>query len=640
MLSLTAGTELRRFRRGTLPRLAVVAMIVVPLLYGVLYLWAFWNPTGHLDRIPVALVDADAGAVRDGTPVDAGGDLVERLVDEKRLDWVVTDAADAAAGVDEGRYYFAVTIPADFSADLVSAGGDAPRSARIDVTYDDANSFLVTSLGRTAMERIRAAVSATAGEQAVDAVLVGLTQAHDGLAQASDGAVQLRGATHELATGATTLADGAHALRDGAGRAADGAADLEDGTAQVRDGAATTADAAGRLADGSAQVADGVHAAVAQVDALAASAEQVPAQLGSLTAYLTARAQGGDAQAAQILSGLAATASSLPDAATLDAATQSLHELDAGARGVADGSAALRDGAAQLAAGAADVRDGAAALADGTADVAAGATDLSDGADRLTDGTGGIEEGASTLADALTQGTAAVPSDPDGTREARAAAIAEPVALEATDRAAAEGFGEGIAPFFLPLALFLGGVVTWMLLRPVPPRALATPARGARAALAGFAPAFVMGVAQVVALLTVLRVGLGLTPSHPLGALAFTVLVVAAFLALQQMLLALLGTAAGRVATLALLVLQLASAGGTYPVETSPAFFRALHPLLPMSYGVDGLRALLTGNPDGRLWTAVAYLVTLLVGSLAVTSWRAGRMRTWTLSRLHPALTL
>ncbi|NKY40135.1 DUF3533 domain-containing protein [Cellulomonas septica] len=199
MLSLTAGTELRRFRRGTLPRLAVVAMIVVPLLYGVLYLWAFWNPTGHLDRIPVALVDIDTGATRDGEPVHAGADLVDRLVDEHRLDWVVTDPADAADGVDSGRYYFSVTVPADFSADLVSAGGDSPRSARIDVAYDDANSFLVTSLGRTAMERITAAVSATAGEQAVDAVLVGLSQAHDGFTEAADGAVRLRDAADATA---------------------------------------------------------------------------------------------------------------------------------------------------------------------------------------------------------------------------------------------------------------------------------------------------------------------------------------------------------------------------------------------------------------------------------------------------------
>ncbi|MFC0715073.1 YhgE/Pip family protein [Cellulomonas biazotea] len=640
MLSLTAGNELRRFRRGTLPRLAVVAMIVVPLLYGVLYLWAFWNPTGHLDRIPVALVDADRGAERDGEDVRAGADLVDRLVDEHALDWVVTDAADAAAGVDDGTYYFAVSIPADFSADLVSAAGDAPQSARIDVTYDDANSFLVTSLGRSAMERIRAAVSASAGEQAVDAVLVGLSQARDGFAQASDGAVRLGDAANQLTAGAQTLTDGARRLADGAARSADGAAALSSGAAQVATGATQAAQAAGTLADGSGQVADGVHAATEQVDALTAGMAALPGDLQTLTSYLTARAQAGDPQAAQLLAHLAATAAALPDAATLDAAAQRLDALDAGARHVADGAAALRDGTARVASGAGDVRDGAGTLADGTTAVATGAGDLADGASRLADGSGALHDGAGTLAASLDGGTDAIPADDDTARDARAAAIADPVTLDTTDRAAAEGFGEGIAPFFLPLALFLGGVVTWMILRPVPPRALATPARGVRAALAGFAPALAVGVVQVVVLLTVLRVGLGLTPTHPVGALAFTVLVVAAFLALQQMLLSLLGTAAGRVATLALLVLQLASAGGTYPVETSPAFFRALHPLLPMSYGVDGLRALLTGNPDARLWTAVAYLVTVLVGSLAVTSWRAGRMRTWTLSRLHPALTI
>lgn len=640
MLSLTAGTELRRFRRGTLPRLAVVAMIVVPLLYGVLYLWAFWNPTGHLDRIPVALVDADTGASRDGEPVHAGADLVDRLVDEHRLDWVVTDAADAADGVDSGRYYFSVTVPADFSSDLVSAGGDSPRSARIDVAYDDANSFLVTSLGRTAMERITAAVSATAGEQAVDGVLVGLSRAHDGLAEATDGAVRLRDAADELGAGARTLADGAATLADGSARSADGAADVRDGAARLADGSAQADAAADRLAVGSAQVADGVHAAVTQVDGLVAGVSGLPADLQTLTAYLTARAQAGDADAAQLLARLASTAGRLPDAAALAAAAQQLDTLDTGARQVADGAAALHDGTAQVAAGATSLRDGTRRLADGTAQVASGAQQVASGATRLADGTGQLDDGSATLAGALADGASQVPADSDGTRASRAAAIADPVTLDATDRATAAGFGEGIAPFFLPLALFLGGVVTWMVLRPVPPRALTTPARGVRVALAGYAPALLVGVVQVVVLLTVLRVGLGLTPTHPVGALAFTVLVVAAFLALQQMLLALLGTAAGRVATLALLVLQLASAGGTYPVETSPAFFRAIHPWLPMSYGVDGLRALLTGNPDGRLWTAVAYLVTVLVASLAVTSWRAGRMRTWTLSRLHPALTI
>jgi len=106
------------------------------------------------------------------------------------------------------------------------------------------------------------------------------------------------------------------------------------------------------------------------------------------------------------------------------------------------------------------------------------------------------------------------------------------------------------------------------------------------------------------------------------------------------MLNAVFGPAAGKVAILALLMLQLASSGGTYPVETTPLFFRVIHPLLPMSYAVSGLREVITGGVDARLWIAVAYLGALLFISLVLTAWRAGRMRTWTLSRLHPVLSI
>ncbi|KTE89247.1 hypothetical protein AT727_25060 [Desulfitobacterium hafniense] len=150
----------------------------------------------------------------------------------------------------------------------------------------------------------------------------------------------------------------------------------------------------------------------------------------------------------------------------------------------------------------------------------------------------------------------------------------------------------------------------------------------------------VIGIAQVAVMLAVIHWGVGLQPASAVGTVAFTLLVVAAFLALQQMLVAVLGPAGGKVAVLALLMLQLASSGGTYPVQTTPAFFQAVHPWLPMSYAVSGLREVITGGADGRLLVAVLVLVGVLVGSLAITAWRAGRMRTWTLSRLHPVLSI
>jgi putative membrane protein len=686
MLSLTSGTELARFRRGTLPKLAVVVMLGIPLLYGALYLWAFWNPTQHLDRLPVALVDADRGATVQGVPLHAGSDVVDRLVASGALDWREVSAERADDGVRDGDYYFAVTIPADFSADLASAGGADPRSARLEVTYDDANSYLATTLGRSAMQEVRDAVAATAGEQAVDRVLVGLGEARGGLVSAGDGAVRLADAADTLGDGMRELASGAHAAHDGAATLAAGAAtadsgaatlaskatELSRGTARVAAGAAAVAGgagdvaaAAGRLADGTAQVAAGVHATVGQVgtlaDGWADTQDRLTTGLGQVGTYLAARAAAGDTDAAGLLASLQDATADLPDASALATARERLAQLDAGAATAAKGAAALETGTATLsssattlAAGAATAADGASRLASGAGDLAAGVHTLGAGAQRLATGTASLASGAEqaasgadrisaggqTLAGSLQDGAAAIPDDSDAQRASRAAAISDPVALDSTSLASAHGLGEGFAPLFLPLALFVGGIITWLLLRPLPSRALATPAAGWRAALAGYLPAATIGVGQVAVLLGVVALVLGLHVANPVGTVAFLILVAATFLAVQQMLIAVLGSAAGKVATIALLMLQLTSASGTYPVETTPAFFRGLHPYLPMTYAVQGLRDLITGTADARLWVAVGVLLVMLVGSLAVTSWKAARMRTWTIGRLHPSLSI
>lgn len=719
MLSfLSTGTELRRFRRGVLPKLAVVAMLAIPLLYGALYLWAYWDPTGNLDRLPVALVNADQGATRDGEPLHAGADVVDELLDSEALDWRPVDATTAADGVADGTYYFAVTVPADFSADIASVGGDAPAAAEIDVTYNDANSYLASTLGRSAMTQIRAAVSATIGEQAVDQVLVGLGSARDGFAQASDGALTLTAASGDLSTGAHQVADGATSAADGAAQLASGSSDLAGGAARLDSGAAQLSSGAGTLSSGAASaasgaaalasgaqqlatgtqtaagsattLADGAAAVSDGVDALAGTVTGLQAAAGDLGVDLTSvgdalgtlareQAVAGDTDAAaRIQAQLAAlqqAVAGVPVPDDPDAAAADLAQLVDGAHQVRDGSAALSaglgtlagssgdlatgaatlaDGTAQvatgaatlatssgsLASGAAELDGGAQTLASGAADLATGAGTLASGATQVADGTDQLGDGSRQLADSLADGAAQIPDDDDATRADRADALSTPVGLASTDVAAADGYGEGFAPFFIPLALFVGGLITWLLLRPLPPRGLATPAPGWRIALAGYLPALAIGVGQVVVLLAVVHLGLGLGMSTVLGTVAFTVLVAAAFLAVQQMLTAVLGPAAGKVAIIALLMLQLTAASGTYPVETTPSFFQWLHPGLPMTYAVTGLRELTTGGTDGRLWSSVGALLLFLIGSLAISSWRAARQRTWTLSRLHPALSI
>lgn len=772
----STGTELRRFRKGLVPKLAILALVLIPLLYGALYLWAFWDPTGKLDQLPVALVNSDQGAIVDGKPLVAGDEVTNKLVSGADLGWKEVDATTAEQGVKDGTYYFAVEIPRDFSANIASAGGSAPEQAEIQVTYNDANSFLATTLGRSAMQQVQSAVREEIGQNVVGKLIVGLGNAGEGFSQASDGAISLTAASKKLSDGATTLADGTSkadagatklvtglgTLSNGATKLSAGTASLEDGTTKISKnlsmlatGAGKASSGAGKLSKGSTSVdtgakdlaqglatlatgtktassssvklAEGAAGIDQGVDSLGTSATQLATGLSasqdSFERLLTSNISGlkkansvlSSPDIAQLIaaneatlssvtsksprtfgalvSGTEALSSQFKSSGSSSAGTSTLKDgtaalragakemstglssLDsgakrakAGANELSRGTGSLKDGARNLAAGTKSIATGSkaldagagtlgkgvASLNSGAKALATGATEASSGAGKLQQGTSNLDKGATTLSDgnkqlqagagklatALKEGADSIPHDSQSLQTARTAVIAAPVVVTDKDIAQASGFGEGFAPFFIALALFVGSLITWLLLRPVPPRALAAPVRGVRIAAAGYLPGLLIGLAQVAVMLAVVRFGLGMSIANGLGLIGFAALTVAAFLALQQMIIAVVGSAAGKVVILAALMLQLASSGGTYPVSTTPGFFQAIHSWMPMSYAVTGMRQLITGGADGRLVTAIVVLAGVLLGSLAITSWRAGRMRTWSLERLHPAVSL
>ncbi|OIJ97141.1 YhgE/Pip family protein [Streptomyces colonosanans] len=100
-----AALEFRRFSRGRLPRAALVALLLLPLLYGALYLWSFWDPYSRLDRIPVALVNDDKGAAVGDRRIAVGDDIVKGLRDSDTFEWHEVSAAEAGKGVEDGTYW-------------------------------------------------------------------------------------------------------------------------------------------------------------------------------------------------------------------------------------------------------------------------------------------------------------------------------------------------------------------------------------------------------------------------------------------------------------------------------------------------------------------------------------------------------
>ena len=82
-------------------------------------------------------------------------------------------------------------------------------------------------------------------------------------------------------------------------------------------------------------------------------------------------------------------------------------------------------------------------------------------------------------------------------------------------------------------------------------------------------PAAAIGLFQAVILYCVVRFGLGLEVAHPVAMVFFMMGVSLSFIAFTQAVNAFVGPAVGRVLIMALLMLQMVSAGGMYPVETT-----------------------------------------------------------------------
>jgi putative membrane protein len=95
----------------------------------------------------------------------------------------------------------------------------------------------------------------------------------------------------------------------------------------------------------------------------------------------------------------------------------------------------------------------------------------------------------------------------------------------------------------------------------------------------------------------------------------------------------------GQFLGLVLMVLQLVTAGGTFPWQTLPAPLTNLHHVLPMGYVVDAMRQLMYGGDLARIGGDLTVLAAWMLGALALAAIGVTRMTHHrTLRDLAPSL--
>ena len=385
----------------------------------------------------------------------------------------------------------------------------------------------------------------------------------------------------------STLIDGVDKLDSGATAVAQGAGTLRDGITKLDSGAATLADGSAKLADGTGKVADG-----------ASTLNNGAAQLA-----------GGTGE--------------------LKNGTGNLHN---GAQQLADGEKEAVDGQNKLHEGATTLQDGSSQLADGTGKLNSSTGQIADGTGQLKDGTGQLSTG-------LQNGTRQIPNLNEEQQKDVASVMSSPVDLEHSSLANGRNYGEGMGPFFMCLALWIGGLMLVQTLRPLNNRALASKAPTARIILGSWLPFGLIGIAQAVLMFAAVKFGLGFQMAHPWLAFLFLCFVATIFTLFIHGVVVFFGSP-GKLIALIIMILQLITAGGTMPYETLPHAMRWMHDFFPMGYAVTGMRRLSYGINESSLMPIMMYL--LLWGAVGLVLGYLGtrRDRIWSLKKLIPEITV
>ena len=671
---MTVLLERARSRRP-ITWLTVLGILLLPAAIGGMLVAALYNPVERLDAMSVAVVNDDEPVTVDGQMVPLGRQLTAGLVEgsddlPSNPSWTISNDDDARTGLADGTYDAVVTIPEDFSAAATStAPGSTPERATITVTtapdsliVDDAitgqvtqaaASLLGSELSQVYLENVFLGFT-TLGDQLGDAA-DGAAQLADGATAAADGAMSLADGVRQLGAGAATLADGADGIASGAAELAGGATQAADGLDAWAGGAATLADGSTRISGALGTIAGQLSSDLPQVpqevidaaNAVAADSSAITQQLSDSAARLSQLAAQCDAVATpELCTDLRLAADSaqqaLPTATALvnqagtiatgldglnqlpalgaglgQLATQSA-QVAAGVQGLADGAQQAAGGVRELAGGAGQLSSGAGQLAAGADELAAGAMDAADGADTLAGGVGELAGGAGTLAEGLETASGSLPSYTDAEATDLASVVADPVAAEGLET---NLFGESAVPLLVTLALWFGGLASFVALRAVSAGALTSRRPSALLALRSLAPAAAIGAAQGLLVAIVVQ----LAADYDGGQWSlFAVLCMAAgvaFAAVNQALVAVLGGIGRWVAAL---VGVLAVATGV--VSTAPGVITGLAGIMPTTPAYRALLGVLTDA--GGVGAAVVGLVVWAALAFIATTVAVARRRT------------
>ncbi|HEQ3957047.1 TPA: YhgE/Pip domain-containing protein [Streptococcus pyogenes] len=294
--------------------------------------------------------------------------------------------------------------------------------------------------------------------------------------------------------------------------------------------------------------------------------------------------------------------------------TTGLAQLNRYNTAIGSGVIKLSEGANALSSKSGELLDGSHQLSEGATKLADGSSQLSQGGHQLTSGLTELSTGLSTLNGSLAKASQQLSLV--SVTDKNAKAVAKPLVLNEKDKDGVKTNGIGMAPYMIAVSLMVVALSTNVIFaNSLSGRSVKDKWDWAKQKFV--INGFISTMGSIVLYLAIQL--LGFEARYGMETLEFIMLSGWTFMALVT---ALVGwdDRYGSFASLVMLLLQVGSSGGSYPIELSGAFFQKLHPFLPMTYVVSGLRQTisLSGHIGVEVKVLTGFLLAFMVLALLI----------------------
>ena len=316
-------------------QIVLVALILIPSIYTVVFLGSMWDPYGNSGDLPVAVVNKDKAVEYNDKKLDVGDQLVKKLKDNDSLDFHFVNSKEANKGLKNGDYYMVITIPSNFSKNATTLLDKNPKKMVLNYTTNPGTNYVASKMDDSAIAKIKAEVSASVTKTYAETIFTSIGTMSDGFAEASDGTQQLSDGMTQLEDGNKTISDnlkvlasssltfkdGTNTLTQGLKSYTDGVVTVNNGIYQLKDGVGTLGSATPTLAKGindlntgAQQLNKGVSDYTAGVSQALAGANQLVANNTTLNEGVSTLGKGVQSLAEgnqQVVDGLTTVSASL-----------------------------------------------------------------------------------------------------------------------------------------------------------------------------------------------------------------------------------------------------------------------------------------------------------------------------------------